>query len=680
MAMGNFDLGAVSRHGSKPRVWFWALPIDSPNIAAFRPPAAVSLLALSYTPQRIETALQHANTKSDTAGKSHSEWQATLNLKASHIQQGQYTVPPLTPVEIARPDGSNRQLYVPPLEDRMLQRAMAKFLSATFETHWIKRSYGYRAGHSRFNAKDEINRLIQQGYTWIVEADIEKFFDNICWDNLYQRLQLLFPHDPIIDMIMQWVTAPIQQPDGTQTARNKGLPQGAPLSPLLANLILDDFDADMINEGYELVRYADDFVLLFKHKADAEKALEKVHTSLNEHQLQLNPQKTCIVSKSQGFKFLGFFFIDGYAIESKSGGINIQPANDKEQKTVTANPPCNATLNNTSLNNTSEQPISALEQRGIILTIANEVALLSCHDNKLQILQEDKTQHVCWQSLECIVLMGPHQITTPTLHKAMRHHIPVYFISRFGEFEGVTAATSPEQGGGLWLQQVALFQQQDWALEQSKQLVHARIAGITKIIYRRQPKSPLLNKLTRIQTQLLKSNTLAMLRGYEGQASKLLWQFYQESLDSEWQFNGRNRRPPRDPVNALLSLGYTLLHNLTDSAIRVAGLYPWQGMYHQPHGNHAALASDLIEPMRFIVERVVLTLINRLQIKPTDFQISEQGCSMSANARKVLLTSLLQALTQPRPDKPRYLDDIFQQPRKLAQACRLRSDFKPWRP
>ena len=116
---------------------------------------------------------------------------------------------------------------------------------------------------------------------------------------------------------MQWVSADKRDQQDNVISRHQGLPQGAPISPILANLLLDDLDQDMLAKGHQIVRYADDFVMLFKSQEAAEAALADIHLSLHEHDLAINPDKTRIVESSQGFKYLGYVFIDGYAIESK---------------------------------------------------------------------------------------------------------------------------------------------------------------------------------------------------------------------------------------------------------------------------------------------------------------------------------------------------------------------------
>ena len=584
------------------------------------------------------------------------------------ILNGHYQAGPLQPVEIDKPDGGTRMLAVPSWHERTLQKAVTELLGNTLDKLWMQHSYGYRKGHSRLNARDQINQYVKQGYNWVLESDIESFFDSVNWLNLEQRLKLLFPNEPLVSLLMQWVSADKQLNDGSRQARYCGLPQGAPISPILANLLLDDLDQDMIAKGYQIIRYADDFVMLFKSKEQAVAALEDIKISLAEHSLAINLDKTRIVEASQGFQYLGYVFIDGYAIESK------------REKT-----PVKATVDHTSIEASSEpkaiDKIGERDSLGTLLTIAGDVAMLSTEKHRLVVEQYDEQHSYPWASLSSVLLIGPHHITTPALKAAFKAEVAIHFCNNFGQYQGVSAATSPSEfGSDFWLQQSQHLQSETNALTISQALVSSRIAGIKSVIKRRDNKAPELNTINRILRQLDRAQDLDQLRGYEGQASKQLWAFFRRYLDSDWEFTGRNRRPPKDPVNAMLSLGYSFIYGVADSLNRVVGLYPWQGALHQKHGNHYTLASDLMEPFRYLVERVVLTLINKGQIKPDDFSQTDQGCQMSSEARKTLLHGLLVQLTQTSSYQQSFLNEMRDQAYRLAVSCKTQQSFVPWSP
>ena len=119
-------------------------------------------------------------------------------------------------------------------------------------------------------------------------------------------------------------------------------------------------------------------------------------------------------------------------------------------------------------------------------------------------------------------------------------------------------------------------------------------------------------------------------------------------LPPEWGFTGRNRQPPRDPANALLSFGYTLLNGYVETLLHADGLLPWLGFCHQAHGRHATLASDLMEPFRHLVERTVLSAVQRHELKAQDFFIAANGaCMMQKEARRVFFAQLLDRFNTP---------------------------------
>ena len=590
-----------------------------------------------------------------------------LQKQRKRIEHKDYSPTPLQPLEIEKPDGGTRLLSIPSWQDRTLQRAVTDILGPTLDQLWMQHSYGYRRGYSRLNARDQINHHIQQGYQWVLESDIESFFDTVCWQNLEQRLQLLFPNEPLVPLLMQWITCPREENEIDNRIRTKGLPQGAPISPLLANLLLDDLDQDMLEKGHKIIRYADDFVLLFKTEAQAQAALPDIQTSLHEHGLDINTDKTHIVPAKSGFRYLGYLFIDGYALETKR-------SYHKEEQALAE------TLKSLS-KKTTKETIGERQTLGTILVIAGDLAMLFNEKKRLVVEQYDQKNSYCWNSLTAILLVGPHQVTTPALRAAMANQVPIHFASSFGQYQGVTSSQEPSHlGVDFWLLQTQYLQQETNALEISRELIRARLAGQHAFIQRREKEAPELDKYHRITEKIARTCDIDQLRGYEGESAKLLWGFIKRHLDPAWEFNGRNRRPPKDPVNAMLSLGYSFLYSLIDSINRVVGLYPWQGALHQNKGRHKTLASDLMEPYRYIVERVVITLINRAQIKPDDFATTDHGCQMSSEARKALLNELLIQLTRHSASSPSLIDSMKEQALSLALSCKTGQRFQAWRP
>ncbi|WP_162931491.1 CRISPR-associated endonuclease Cas1 [Teredinibacter turnerae] len=643
---------------------------------------ATTLLDACFTANNINRAIQRtldAEKQNPSFNITATEFRTTLYQQLAAIRAYRYHPHPLVPVTIAKKDGTDRFLAVPPVGDRALQRVVTAQLSAELDPLFIQHSFGYRKGYSRQGARDAINQAIRAGYGWVLESDIDSFFDSVAWSQMATRLRLFMGQDPLVDLIMQWLQTPVQEtPAASAPApRGAGLPQGAPISPLLANLLLDDFDQDMIVQGMKLVRFADDFVLLFKNQQQAQQALPRVVQSLAEHGLALKPEKTRIVSAQQGFRYLGYLFLDGYAIETKP---------------ETATKPETETKLEIHARPTQQQAPSAPPKKpsnlgtrsdhGTTLILLGEPALISTHQGQVHIEQHSQTTHYPWNSLDSLIAIGAHQFTTPALKAAMHHQVPVHFANHYGEYEGCCAGAAPAGGPGLWLLQHNSCNNTEQALAVSRELICARIAQQHRLIQRRQSTAPELTALKRLQKKAENAATLDRLRGFEGAAARQLWAYFQRQLAPEWGFAGRKRRPPPDTINALLSLGYTWLYNITDTLVRSVGLDSYRGYYHQPQGAHAALASDLMEPFRHLVEGAVLTLVNRGQCRPDDGHHDGEGLRLSSASRKQLITQLTETLLRPLSatavSPANRLEAMRIQVRAIENACRYGEPFRAW--
>ncbi len=245
--------------------------------------------------------------------------EADLQALRLEVLGGRYRPLPLKRLWLPRPGRTPRPLAVPTVRDRVLQTAVALTLTPLLEAEFEECSYAYRQGRSVRMAVERIGLLQRQGYRWVVEADIEKFFDYIPHERLLTELRGIARDDELIDLIRLWLTAPVSEGDHLQPTL-LGVPQGSPLSPLLANLYLDHLDEAILDHGYALVRYADDFIILAKNRERAEAAVELSAQVLRDLELRLNPLKTRVVNFETGFKFLGWNFVRSLAVPAKRAG------------------------------------------------------------------------------------------------------------------------------------------------------------------------------------------------------------------------------------------------------------------------------------------------------------------------------------------------------------------------
>ncbi len=216
-------------------------------------------------------------------------------------------------VMIPKADGSERPLGIPTVKDRIVQMAIKIVLEPIFERDFSNDSYGFRPQRNAKDALREVNKQLRAGSSWVVDADIKGYFDAIDHTLLIALLREKIADQTLLELIASYLTQSIF--DGTdEWTPITGSPQGAVLSPLLANIYLTGLD-NVIGEDHKIIRYADDFVILCRSQAEAEAALEKVTQWMTAHRLTLHPSKTKLcheASDKKGFDFLGYNFCRGW--------------------------------------------------------------------------------------------------------------------------------------------------------------------------------------------------------------------------------------------------------------------------------------------------------------------------------------------------------------------------------
>jgi RNA-directed DNA polymerase len=207
-----------------------------------------------------------------------------------------------------------RPLGIPAVRDRVVQGATRHVIEPIFEREFAEQSYGFRPGRGCREALARVEELLQEGYTWVVDADLKSYFDTIPHDRLMNRVKERIADGPILRLIEAFLKQGVMEPSKGWEPSETGTPQGAVISPLLANVYLNPLDHQMTQAGYQMVRYADDFVILCRSQAEAHEALRKVQAWVLEAGLALHPAKTRIVDATQrgGFEFLGWHYERGH--------------------------------------------------------------------------------------------------------------------------------------------------------------------------------------------------------------------------------------------------------------------------------------------------------------------------------------------------------------------------------
>ncbi len=247
-------------------------------------------------------------------GQSVKQFAARAEIYLEELEQAlksaEYQPEPIKRVEIPKGDGRMRPLGIPVVKDRIVQTAVKLVIEPIFEREFEDSSYGFRPGRSAKDALGEVDGLIQEGFTHVVDADLESYFDSIPHGELMRRIEARISDGQVLKLIGLFLSQDIIQGMKRWTPVG-GTPQGAVMSPLLANLYLHPLDRQMKQQGYRMVRYADDFVVLCRSAEQAKAALSEMRVRIEQNGLGLNADKTHVGDcrqAGQGFEFLGYRF------------------------------------------------------------------------------------------------------------------------------------------------------------------------------------------------------------------------------------------------------------------------------------------------------------------------------------------------------------------------------------
>jgi CRISPR-associated protein Cas1 len=533
---------------------------------------------------------------------------ARLDRLADQFATGDYRPADLTRVTIPKGDGV-RLLDIPPVRDRVVERAVLELITPLVDPHLGPASFAYRPGLGVSDAVQAVCRLREEGLRFALRTDIDECFPTVPVSLVVQMLAGLVADPGLLALIGQLLARGARTADGGHL-RVSGLAQGCAISPLLANLVLTHLDGALLGAGFPVVRYCDDLVVAVSTPTEAWEAARVAGKALEGLGMALEPDKTEVMSFADGFCFLGEDF-----------GARYPPTLDRLR-------------------------VDEPEHR--VLYVGLQGSRVRVRGGRVQVETSDDVVALDVPSghVSRIVCFGSVGVSAGARSWALGSGVDVVFASRRGSYQGHLVAAAQGARVGRLRQQLAFTADGARTVPLGRAIVAAKISKQIVVLQRfnRREHAEMTNDaieaIRRVEDMLADCTTMDEVRGMEGAAAREYFPAYGALFPEDLRFQLRSRQPPLDLSNSALSFLYTVLLGECVTALRAAGLEPAIGVLHADQDNRPSLALDLLEELRpLIVDQVVLAESRRRVLRPEHARVEEgrPGVMLTKAGRAALL-------------------------------------------
>ena len=531
--------------------------------------------------------------------------------------------------------GKTRCLTTPSLRDRVVQRAILTELEPRLPELLSGSCHAYTPGRSTLTAQHHAAALAATGLRHFAHLDIADAFPSA--DRAGIQAAMSSALDKRTGRVVRAILeAPFLFRGGLRPAASRGIPLGQPLSPVSLNLWLTALDRELEAEGHQFVRYGDDFLLLAADDRALDSACECLRQGLKTRRLSLRMAKaTRGVIPADPVPFLGRMLTTSHVLEPVPAPVAGSPLPTPAERAATES---------TAYDSTSGPALRTLylQTPGSYVSVRGGCALVSRYGDQLA--------RVPMRDVDRVSVLSTVALSSGFLDECLARSIPLHILSRKGRCFGLLTRSDAERPS-LLRAQLESVSDAECRLDVARRLVRAKVAGQAHLLRARRVSVGIRQRLGRLGDPAMGAGSVEQLMGVEGSSTVVYYEGLRACFKHEdMSFKRRTRRPPLDPINSMLSFGYTLLLGEVQSALLGEGLSPFLGYLHTVRDNHPTLASDMMEELRApLVDRLVLRLANRRQLTPNDFRISDRSGAvlMEGRGRRLFLEEWEAALQQP---------------------------------